>query len=119
MLNSIKCALVTRCCRVEISHVCQLGASSKFAGLCFCFVLLFQGNLFDFLRLTGWRGSKVLYFGDHLYSDLAVSCKACIDCFFFKILAVLKFIKHKRHLKFLVSDIESTFVTLSYHVEGL
>ncbi|KAG9270350.1 5'-nucleotidase domain-containing protein 2-like [Astyanax mexicanus] len=30
-----------------------------------------QGNLFDFLRLTGWRGSKVLYFGDHLYSDLA------------------------------------------------
>ncbi|MEQ2197596.1 hypothetical protein XENOCAPTIV_000807 [Xenoophorus captivus] len=31
-----------------------------------------KGNLFDFLRLTGWRGSKVLYFGDHLYSDLAV-----------------------------------------------
>ncbi|XP_007506407.1 5'-nucleotidase domain-containing protein 2-like isoform X2 [Monodelphis domestica] len=30
-----------------------------------------QGNLFDFLRLTGWRGSKVFYFGDHLYSDLA------------------------------------------------
>ncbi|CAN9516012.1 unnamed protein product [Ophioblennius macclurei] len=30
-----------------------------------------QGNLYDFLRLTGWRGSKVLYFGDHLYSDLA------------------------------------------------
>uniref|UniRef100_A0A4W3ICX4 5'-nucleotidase domain containing 2 n=1 Tax=Callorhinchus milii TaxID=7868 RepID=A0A4W3ICX4_CALMI len=30
-----------------------------------------QGNLFDFLRLTGWRGSRVLYFGDHLYSDLA------------------------------------------------
>uniref|UniRef100_A0A8C6X047 5'-nucleotidase domain containing 2 n=1 Tax=Neogobius melanostomus TaxID=47308 RepID=A0A8C6X047_9GOBI len=30
-----------------------------------------QGNLFDFLKLTGWRGTKVLYFGDHLYSDLA------------------------------------------------
>ncbi|XP_031757165.1 5'-nucleotidase domain-containing protein 2 isoform X2 [Xenopus tropicalis] len=30
-----------------------------------------QGNLFEFLQLTGWRGSKVLYFGDHLYSDLA------------------------------------------------
>ncbi|KAJ1095337.1 hypothetical protein NDU88_000502 [Pleurodeles waltl] len=30
-----------------------------------------QGNLVDFLKLTGWRGSKVLYFGDHLYSDLA------------------------------------------------
>lgn len=38
--------------------------------LSFCHL---QGNLFDFLRLTGWRGSKVLYFGDHLYSDLAVS----------------------------------------------
>lgn len=31
-----------------------------------------QGNLFDFLRLTEWRGPRVLYFGDHLYSDLAV-----------------------------------------------
>uniref|UniRef100_A0A2K6DG47 5'-nucleotidase domain containing 2 n=1 Tax=Macaca nemestrina TaxID=9545 RepID=A0A2K6DG47_MACNE len=29
-----------------------------------------QGNLFDFLRLTEWRGPRVLYFGDHLYSDL-------------------------------------------------
>ncbi|XP_037539653.1 5'-nucleotidase domain-containing protein 3-like, partial [Nematolebias whitei] len=32
-----------------------------------------QGNLYEFLRLTGWRGSKVLYFGDHIYSDLAFS----------------------------------------------
>lgn len=40
------------------------------------FSSMLQGNLFDFLRLTGWRGSKVLYFGDHLYSDLAVSVKA-------------------------------------------
>ncbi|XP_064417884.1 5'-nucleotidase domain-containing protein 3 [Latimeria chalumnae] len=30
-----------------------------------------QGNLYEFLKLTGWRGSKVLYFGDHIYSDLA------------------------------------------------
>uniref|UniRef100_A0AAQ5YS26 5'-nucleotidase domain containing 3 n=1 Tax=Amphiprion ocellaris TaxID=80972 RepID=A0AAQ5YS26_AMPOC len=30
-----------------------------------------QGNLYEFLRLTGWRGSRVLYFGDHIYSDLA------------------------------------------------
>ncbi|XP_035257324.1 5'-nucleotidase domain-containing protein 3-like isoform X2 [Anguilla anguilla] len=30
-----------------------------------------QGNLYEFLRLTGWSGSKVLYFGDHIYSDLA------------------------------------------------
>ncbi|XP_039626165.1 5'-nucleotidase domain-containing protein 2-like isoform X1 [Polypterus senegalus] len=30
-----------------------------------------QGNLFDFVQLTGWRGSAVLYFGDHIYSDLA------------------------------------------------
>lgn len=43
--------------------------------LAFLFSFYLQGNLFDFLRLTGWRGSKVLYFGDHLYSDLAVSKK--------------------------------------------
>ncbi|XP_067855434.1 5'-nucleotidase domain-containing protein 3 [Heptranchias perlo] len=30
-----------------------------------------QGNLYAFLKLTGWTGSKVLYFGDHIYSDLA------------------------------------------------
>ncbi|XP_061750240.1 5'-nucleotidase domain-containing protein 3 [Nerophis ophidion] len=30
-----------------------------------------QGNLYEFLRLTEWSGSKVLYFGDHIYSDLA------------------------------------------------
>lgn len=35
-----------------------------------------QGNLFDFLRLTEWRGPRVLYFGDHLYSDLAVRGRA-------------------------------------------
>lgn len=35
--------------------------------------LFLQGNLYEFLKLTGWRGSKVLYFGDHIYSDLAVS----------------------------------------------
>ncbi len=31
-----------------------------------------QGNLFQFREFTGWYGSKVLYFGDHVYSDLAV-----------------------------------------------
>uniref|UniRef100_A0A8C4QL87 5'-nucleotidase domain containing 2 n=1 Tax=Eptatretus burgeri TaxID=7764 RepID=A0A8C4QL87_EPTBU len=30
-----------------------------------------QGNLYEFLQLTGWVGSGVLYFGDHIYSDLA------------------------------------------------
>nr|XP_032828359.1 5'-nucleotidase domain-containing protein 2-like isoform X4 [Petromyzon marinus] len=30
-----------------------------------------QGNLYEFMRLTGWVGSHVLYFGDHIYSDLA------------------------------------------------
>lgn len=60
-------------------------------GLHLSFTHLFQGNLFDFLRLTGWRGSKVLYFGDHLYSDLAVSFKASIKYYFFTILSVVKF----------------------------
>uniref|UniRef100_A0A673CC05 5'-nucleotidase domain containing 3 n=1 Tax=Sphaeramia orbicularis TaxID=375764 RepID=A0A673CC05_9TELE len=34
-----------------------------------------QGNLYEFLRLTSWRGSKVLYFGDHIYSDLDLTLK--------------------------------------------
>ncbi|KAF7726614.1 5'-nucleotidase domain-containing protein 3 [Apophysomyces ossiformis] len=28
------------------------------------------GNLADFSRLTGWCGQKVIYFGDHIFSDL-------------------------------------------------
>ena len=51
------------------------------------FVCVFQGNLYEFLRLTGWRGSKVLYFGDHIYSDLAVSTnkhrKVSFSAYFF------------------------------------
>eukprot|EP00474_Spongospora_subterranea_P002579 CRZ03037.1 hypothetical protein [Spongospora subterranea] len=30
-----------------------------------------QGSLSEFARLTGWRGDSVLYFGDHINSDLA------------------------------------------------
>ncbi|KAL4220609.1 5'-nucleotidase domain-containing protein 3 [Mactra antiquata] len=30
-----------------------------------------QGNFNDFRHMTGWYGSKVLYFGDHVYTDLA------------------------------------------------
>ncbi|KAI8513870.1 5'-nucleotidase domain-containing protein 3 [Branchiostoma belcheri] len=30
-----------------------------------------QGNLQDFRQMTGWYGARVLYFGDHVYSDLA------------------------------------------------
>uniref|UniRef100_A0ACB8FMK7 5'-nucleotidase domain-containing protein 3 n=1 Tax=Sphaerodactylus townsendi TaxID=933632 RepID=A0ACB8FMK7_9SAUR len=43
-----------------------------------------QGNLYEFLKLTGWRGSKVLYFGDHIYSDLAATdlCSSYITCLF-------------------------------------
>lgn len=29
------------------------------------------GNMKDFARLTGWSGQSVLYFGDHVFSDLA------------------------------------------------
>ncbi|KAI9296886.1 HAD-superfamily hydrolase [Neoconidiobolus thromboides FSU 785] len=28
------------------------------------------GNLKEFSKLTGWRGQKVMYIGDHIYSDL-------------------------------------------------
>ncbi|PIK36877.1 putative 5'-nucleotidase domain-containing protein 3 [Apostichopus japonicus] len=30
-----------------------------------------EGNVEQFTKLTGWDGSRVLYFGDHIYSDLA------------------------------------------------
>ncbi|KAL5004234.1 hypothetical protein ScPMuIL_017690 [Solemya velum] len=30
-----------------------------------------QGNFYLLRQMTGWNGSKVLYFGDHVYSDLA------------------------------------------------
>ena len=30
-----------------------------------------QGNLELFRNLTGWKGPRVLYFGDHVYADLA------------------------------------------------
>ncbi|GAQ77600.1 haloacid dehalogenase-like hydrolase superfamily hydrolase [Klebsormidium nitens] len=30
----------------------------------------YHGCLKDFLTISGWKGSDVLYFGDHLYSDL-------------------------------------------------
>lgn len=29
-----------------------------------------QGNLYEFLKFIGWRGFRVLYFGDYIYSDL-------------------------------------------------
>jgi hypothetical protein len=31
----------------------------------------FQGTVKQLQDMTGWRGEKVLYFGDHPYSDLA------------------------------------------------
>ncbi|CAC5420649.1 5'-nucleotidase domain-containing protein 2,5'-nucleotidase domain-containing protein 3 [Mytilus coruscus] len=30
-----------------------------------------EGNFYQLRQMTGWYGSKVLYFGDHVYSDLA------------------------------------------------
>ena len=32
-----------------------------------------QGNISDFIKMTGWGGRSVLYFGDHVFTDLAVS----------------------------------------------
>lgn len=31
----------------------------------------YEGNLFDMIEHTGWPSTKVLYFGDHIYGDLA------------------------------------------------
>lgn len=32
-----------------------------------------QGNLTDLIEMTHWKGNDVLYIGDHIYGDLAVS----------------------------------------------
>lgn len=34
-------------------------------------VIYFEGTVIQLEQMTGWRGSEVLYFGDHPYSDLA------------------------------------------------
>ena len=36
-----------------------------------------QGNIADLMSLTGWSADRVLYIGDHVYTDLAVS--VCVD----------------------------------------
>ena len=32
-----------------------------------------QGNINDFIKMTKWGRGSVLYFGDHVFTDLAVS----------------------------------------------
>lgn len=56
---------------------CKRFLFRKYAGIWSVHFICCQGNLYEFLRLTGWRGSKVLYFGDHIYSDLAVRIIFC------------------------------------------
>jgi hypothetical protein len=33
-----------------------------------------KGNLSNLIEMTHWKGNDVLYIGDHIYGDLAVSC---------------------------------------------
>lgn len=33
--------------------------------------IYYEGNLYDMLQFTGWTRDQVLYFGDHIYGDLA------------------------------------------------
>jgi hypothetical protein len=33
--------------------------------------IYYEGNLFEMIEHTGWPSNKVLYFGDHIYGDLA------------------------------------------------
>ena len=35
--------------------------------------LYFQGNLANLIDMKHWKGNDVLYIGDHIYGDLAVS----------------------------------------------
>lgn len=40
---------------------------------------IFQGNLTNLIEMTHWQGNDVLYIGDHIYGDLAVSHGRFID----------------------------------------
>ena len=37
------------------------------------FRLYLKGNLTNLIEMTHWQGNDVLYIGDHIYGDLAVS----------------------------------------------
>lgn len=53
-----------------------------------------QGNVRDFIRMTGWEGGRVLYFGDHVFSDLAVSQDRLCVCISACLLVSLHFGVH-------------------------
>ena len=38
-----------------------------------------QGNINDFIKMTKWDGGIVLYFGDHVFTDLAVSMHSSVS----------------------------------------
>ena len=46
---------------------------------------VFQGNFYDLRELTGWYGGKVLYFGDHVYTDLAVRILYSFNDYIFRV----------------------------------
>lgn len=37
------------------------------------FLFYFKGNLANLIEMKNWQGNDVLYIGDHIYGDLAVS----------------------------------------------
>jgi len=39
----------------------------------YLFIDLTKGNLTALVEMTHWQGHDVLYIGDHIYGDLAVS----------------------------------------------
>ena len=41
------------------------------------FIDWWQGNLTALVEMTHWQGHDVLYIGDHIYGDLAVSKRCC------------------------------------------
>ena len=68
-------------------HTCQLARLNYFIFFIvysFLIKIMFQGNIEQFIKFTGWYGPNVLYFGDHVYSDLRVSWIVC-NCFQFYI----------------------------------
>lgn len=56
-------------------------------------VIYYEGTVKMMQQLTGWSGGRVLYFGDHPYSDLADVTLGKISFIFFSYKIYLIFFK--------------------------
>eukprot|EP00850_Spirogloea_muscicola_P021307 SM000244S08542 [mRNA] locus=s244:48260:52937:+ [translate_table: standard] len=68
----------------------------------------YHGCLRDLLRITKWRGPEVLYFGDHLYSDLRGPARAG-----WRTAAIIRELEHEISTQ---NETEYRFQQMKYHI---